>query len=233
MQPVPPSYMAYDRTIIVFSPDGRLLQVEYARQAVKKGSTSVGLKIQDAVVLGAIKSTAPLGVEDSYKKIYEVDNHAAVAASGLLADARSLVESARVRAQINRITFGGPISIGTLTKTIADRIHVVTQYAGVRPYGVGFLIGGVDETGSRLFETDPSGTVIEWMAQSIGRGSDKAKKILEKDYKYNMKTDDAVSLAIKALKSGEKDVGPKDIEIAVVTSKEFSRMSADSIGKFS
>ena len=232
MQPVPPSYMAYDRTITVFSPDGRLLQVEYARQAVKKGTTSLGIKLQDAVVLGAIKTSAPLLAEDSHKKIYEVDDHLGIASSGLLADARNLVEFARVKSQINKITYGSPISLGTLTKYVADRIHLVTQYAGVRPFGVGFLIGGVDESGARLFETDPSGTVIEWVAQSIGRGSDKAKRILEKDYKPKMRVEEAVKLAIEALKSGEKDVATKDIEISVITQTEFKRLSEAEIAKY-
>ncbi len=231
MQPVPPSYMAYDRAITVFSPDGRLLQVEYARQAVKKGSTSLGMRLQDAILLAAIKTTAPLLAEDSHKKIYMVDDHAGIASSGLLADARDLVELARVKAQVNRITYGSPVSISSLTKYVADRKHVVTQYAGVRPFGVGFLIGGVDDTGARLFETDPSGTVIEWTAQSIGRGSEKAKKVLEKDYKTKMSTEEAVKVALEALKTGEKEASVKDIEISIITAKEFRTLSDSEISK--
>ena len=232
MQPVPPSYMAYDRTIIVFSPDGRLLQVEYARQAVKKGTTSVGVKTQDAVVLGAIKTQAPLVVTDSSKKIFEIDSHIGLTSSGLLADARDLVDFSRVRAQVNRITYGGPISVNTLTKHIADRVHMVTQYAGVRPFGVGFLVGGVDVSGARLFETDPSGTVIEWQAQTIGRGSDKAKKVLEKDYKPKIKTEEAIALVVNAIKAGEKDVTKENLEITVVTKDEFKRLSEQEIANY-
>ncbi len=231
MQPVPPSYMAYDRTIVVFSPDGRLLQVEYARQAVKKGTTSLGIRVDGAIVLGAIKTSAPLLAEDSHKKIYEVDDHIGIASSGLLADARNLVEFARVKAQVNKITYGSPISIPTLTKYVADRVHVVTQYAGVRPFGVGFLIGGVDEMGAKLFETDPSGTVIEWTAQSIGRGSEKAKKTLETDYKPKMSVQEAIKLAVSALKAGEKDVQSKDMEITVITANDFRRLSEAEITK--
>jgi len=223
--------MAYDRAITVFSPDGRLLQVEYARQAVKKGSTSVGLKTQDAVILGAIKTSAPLLAEDSHKKIYQIDDHVAITSSGLLADARDLVEYARVKSQVNKITFSGPISIASLTKFIADRKHVVTQYAGVRPFGVGFLIGGVDDTGSRLFETDPSGTVIEWFAQAIGRGSDKAKKALETGYKPKMTVDEAIKLALEALKAGEKEAKTSEIELTIITPKEFTRLSDGEIAK--
>jgi hypothetical protein len=166
MQQIPSgaNYMAYDRTIVVFSPDGRLLQVEYAREAVKRGSTSVGVRLKNAVILGATKATTPLGVSESYKKIYEIDSHIGLVSSGLLSDARDLVEFARVRAQINRITYGEPISVSSLTKNICDRKHMVTQYAGVRPYGVGLLIGGVNNE-SMLYETDPSGTMIEWKAK--------------------------------------------------------------------
>lgn len=231
MQPVPPSYMAYDRTITVFSPDGRLLQVEYARQAVKKGTTSLGIKVQDAIVLGAIRTSAPLLAEDSHKKIYQIDDHIGIASSGLLADARDLIEFARVKSQVSKITYSIPISIATLTKYVADKKHIVTQYAGVRPFGVGFLIGGVGESGARLFETDPSGTVIEWVAQAIGRGSEKAKKALEKDYKAKMSSDEVVKLAVEALKAGEKDATAKDIEIAVITEKDFTRLSDSEISK--
>ncbi len=233
MQPVPPSYMAYDRAITVFSPDGRLLQVEYARQAVKKGSTSVGLRTENAIILAATKTTALLAVDGSSKKIFQIDDHAAITTSGLLADARDLVEFGRVKSQINKITYGGPVSISTLTKQIADRKHMVTQYAGVRPFGVGFLIGGVDETGPRLFETDPSGTIIEWYAQSIGRGSDKSKKVFEKDYKPKLKEDDGIRMAINALKAGEKDIEVKDIEVAVIKPNEFRRLSEEEISRLS
>ncbi|HLD56736.1 MAG TPA: archaeal proteasome endopeptidase complex subunit alpha [archaeon] len=233
MQPVPPSYMAYDRAITVFSPDGRLLQVEYARQAVKKGSTSVGLRTEDSVVLGAIKTTAQLAVDGSSKKIFQIDDHAGLTSSGLLADARDLVEFGRVKSQIAKITYGGPISISTLTKHIADKKHIVTQYAGVRPFGVGFLIGGVDETGPRLFETDPSGTIIEWYAQSIGRGSDKSKKVFETGYKPKMKEEEAVKLVLNALRSGEKDIEAKDIEVSVIKLNDFRRLSEDEISRLS
>ncbi|GAG40150.1 unnamed protein product, partial [marine sediment metagenome] len=157
MQPIPSgaNYMAYDRTIVVFSPDGRLLQVEYAREAVKRGSTSVGIKLRGAVVLGSTKVVNTLGVSESYKKIYEIDSHIGLVSSGLLSDARDLVEFSRVRAQINKITYGEPISVTSLTRHICDRKHMTTQYAGLRPYGVGLLIGGVNKH-STLFETDPS-----------------------------------------------------------------------------
>lgn len=216
--------MAYDRTIVVFSPDGRLLQVEYAREAVKKGNTSVGLKTDTAVVLGALKNVSDLGVGDTHKKVYEIDEHIGITSSGLLADAREIIDMARVRAQVYQITYGTKISLLKMTNYIADRKHLVTQYAGVRPYGVGFLIGGVDDTGTSLFETDPSGTVMEWKAQAIGRGSEKARKTLKSKYKPNLSEDQAVKLALDALKSGEK-ISTDKIEIAVINKSGFKRLS--------
>ncbi len=231
MQQIPSgNYMAYDRTIVVFSPDGRLLQVEYAREAVKRGSTSVGVRTKDAVVLGSVKKTTPLGVSESYKKIYEIDSHAGLVSSGLLSDARDLVEVSRVKAQINKITYGEPISLPSLTRYVCDRMHMVTQYAGMRPYGVGLLIGGVNGKPA-LFETDPSGTMIEWKAQAIGRGAEKARKVLEKDYKEGMETAAGVKLILDAISAGEKETGRDSVEIAVITEKGFKYLTPEEIKK--
>jgi proteasome alpha subunit len=224
--------MAYDRTIVVFSPDGRLLQVEYAREAVKRGSTSVGVRLKDAVVLGASKSTAALGVSESYKKIYEIDSHIGLVSSGLLGDARDLVEFSRVKAQINRITYGEPVSVASLTRHICDRKHMVTQYAGLRPYGVGLLIGGVNSK-PELYETDPSGTMIEWRAQAIGRGAEKARKVLEKDYKDDMDVSSGVKLVLRALRAGEKEAGADDMEIAVIKSGGLKMLGPGDIKSYS
>lgn len=231
-QPMPPSYMAYDRTIVVFSPDGRILQVEYARQMVKNGSTSIGLQAKDAVILGGVKPNLQLAVLDTYHKISEIDNHIAMISSGSLADSRNLVELARVKSQVNQITFGEPISVMTLTKALADRKHLVTQYAGVRPYGVGILIGGIDQGGPRLFETEPAGTMIEWKAQAIGRGGQKAKTLLNKSFKDGMPVEDAIKLLVKAMKAGEKDISPKNAEIVIVRKKKVERLTENQLAKY-
>jgi proteasome alpha subunit len=231
-QPIPPNYMAYDRTIVVFSPDGRLLQVEYARQMVKNGSTSLGIKINSAVILGTVKISIPLAVTESYTKIYKIDDHISLVSSGSLADARDLVEMARVKAQINKITYGEPISVSSLTRYICDRKHLVTQYAGVRPYGVGLLIGGIDKNGPMLFETEPSGTMIEWKAQAIGRGAERAKRVLNKNYKDNMNINDGLKLLVNALKSGEKDINAKNIEVVIVKKDKTERLSPENLSKF-
>ncbi len=231
-QPIPPNYMAYDRTIVVFSPDGRLLQVEYARQMVKNGSTSAGIRLKDAVVLAGLKISAPLAVKESFKKIYEIDDHVAAAFSGSVSDARDLVEMARIKAQINRITYGEPISVSTVTQYISDRKHLVTQYAGVRPYGVGMLIGGFDANGPRLYETDPSGTMIEWLAQVIGRGAEKSKKMLTSGYKENMDIAGGIKLLTNVLKAGEKTVSPESIEVVIIKKDGITKLSGAEIKKY-
>ncbi len=224
-QPIPQNYMAYDRTIVVFSPDGRLLQVEYARQMVKNGATSLGIKVKDGVILGSIRTPAPLAVTQSYKKIYEIDEKAAAVSAGSLADARNLIDMARVKAQVNMITYSEPISITSLTKSISDRKHLVTQYAGVRPFGVGLLVGGVDKSGPRLFETEPSGTMIEWNAQAIGRGSDKARKTLISSWKEGMDLKQGAQLLVKALKAGEKTVKTDNVEAVYVSNAGIERVA--------
>jgi proteasome alpha subunit len=216
--------MAYDRTIVVFSPDGRLLQVEYARQMVKNGSTSIGVVADNAVILGTAKPSMPLSVSSGYKKILDIDSHIAIVSAGSLADARSLADMARVKAQVNRITYGEPISVRTLTKYISDRKHIVTQYAGVRPYGVGLLVGGVEDSSAKLFETEPSGTMIEWKAQAIGRGAEKAKKVLEKEYKDGMDEKAAIKLLIKAMKAGEKTVTKESVDLVVVRKSSVKKV---------
>lgn len=224
-QPIPQNYMAYDRTIVVFSPDGRLLQVEYARQMVKNGTTSLGIRVKDSVLLGTVRIPTPLTVTNSYKKIYEIDDSIAAVSSGSLADARSLIEIARVKAQVNMITYGEPVSVSSLTKHISDRKHLVTQYAGVRPYGVGLLIGGVGKNGPSLFETEPSGTMIEWNAQAIGRGADKARKVLISGHKEGMDHKAGTQLLLKALKAGEKGISNKNIEAVIVKKSGVEKIS--------
>ncbi len=219
------NYMAYDRTIVVFSPDGRLLQVEYARQMVKNGTTSIGIRLKNGVLLGSVRIPMPLAVTESHKKIYEIDDSIAAVSSGSLADARDLIGIARIRAQINMITYGEPISISSLTKYISDRKHLVTQYAGVRPYGVGLLVGGVDKTSPTLFETEPSGTMIEWNAQVIGRGAEKARKILVTGYREGMDEKAGIQLLLRALKGGEKSVSSKNVEAVIVKKSGIEKVN--------
>lgn len=231
----PPQQSAYDRAITVFSPDGRLFQVEYAREAVRTGSTSVGVVNKEGVVLVAHKRIAsPLVVGDSHEKIFLIDKHVAAASSGLVADARKLVEFARVEAQKHRLTFDEDMPIEVLAKHVGDHIQFFTQYAGVRPYGVSLLLAGVNE-GAQLFETDPSGALFEYKATAIGAGKKVVEEFLEKEYKDNLSMHDAAKLAIRALrKAVEEKLSPANADIAFVekSSKKTRLLSREEVASF-
>jgi proteasome alpha subunit len=174
---------AYDRGITIFSPDGRLYQVEYAREAVKRGSASIGIRTPEGVVVAADKrSRSPLMEPTSVEKIHKADDHIGVASAGHVADARRLIDFARRSAQINRLRYGEPIGIETLTKQITDHIQQYTQVGGARPFGVALLIAGVENGNPSLYETDPSGTPYEWKAVSIGADRNNLQEFLEERY---------------------------------------------------
>ena len=219
-----PEYMAYGRTIAVFSPDGRLLQVEYAKEAVKKGTTAVGLVFKEGVILGTVKPRGELLVSESLEKTFKIEDHVAGVASGLLADARILIDLARIRAQVHRITYEEEIPIMSLAKVLGDRMQLSTMYAGLRPFGVGFLIGGVDSSGSHLVEIDPSGMIYEWKAYSIGKGSLVANKIFKEKWKPGMSEKDGLQLIKEVLRKSEKEVTPELMDIVVIKRGSFERL---------
>jgi proteasome alpha subunit len=226
-----PGQMAYDRAITVFSPDGRLFQVEYAREAVKRGTTTVGLKFKDGVVLIVDKRIASRLMEPrSIEKIFQIDGHIGCATSGLVADARILVDQARVIAQINKITYDENMSVEELVKKICDFKQNYTQYGGVRPFGTALLVAGVDEQGEHLFETDPSGALVSYKAGSIGAGRNAVMEVFEEEYKEGMDTDTAIVLGLKALKKAteEEKLNPKAVEIGIVVRGQNFRRLEDS-----
>jgi proteasome alpha subunit len=192
--------MGYDRAITVFSPDGRLFQVEYAREAVKRGTTAVGVKSDEGVVLLVDKRiTSRLLVPESVEKIFKIDDHIAIATSGLVADARALVDRARTECQIDRFTYNEPIKVETLAKRLCDHKQQYTQFGGVRPYGTALLIAGVDNGKPRLFETDPSGALMEYNATGIGMGRSSVMKIFEEKYEEKITFEGAILLSLDAL----------------------------------
>ncbi|MDR2624573.1 MAG: archaeal proteasome endopeptidase complex subunit alpha [Methanobrevibacter sp.] len=234
MQPL--QNAGYDRAITVFSPDGRLFQVEYAREAVKRGTTSLGVKSRDGIVLVVDKRTTSKLVETkSIEKIFQIDDHMGVATSGLVADARALVERARMESQINKITYNEPIRVETLAKKICDLKQLYTQNGGVRPFGSALIIGGVTGNECRLFETDPSGALIEYKATAIGSGRNVAMEVFEKNYKDNLSLDEAINLALDAVYEATEDkLNESNVEIAVIDkeTKTYSKVSEKDISKY-
>jgi len=230
-----PAQMAYDRAITVFSPDGRLFQVEYARAAVKRGSTTVGIKFKDGVVLIADKRIkSKLIEEELMEKIYVIDEHIGCATSGLVADARILVDYARLISQIEKVTYGEKITVEQLVKRISDYKQQYTQYGGVRPFGASLLIGGVDDKGVYLMETEPSGAVMAYKAGCIGSGRETVMEILEKEYEDGMSMDDAIFLGLKAIEAVSDEALDKIIlEIGYVKKGcKFKKMSKKEIKKY-
>jgi proteasome alpha subunit len=227
-----PGQMAYDRGITVFSPDGRLFQVEYAREAVKKGTTTIGLKFKTGVILVVDKRVSSKLVEpESIEKIYDVDDYIGCATSGLVADARVLVDEARKYAQIHKVTYGENITVGVLTKKICDYKQNYTQYGGVRPFGTALLVAGVDDMGVHLFETDPSGALVAYKATCIGSGRPVVMDIFEKEFKDKITCDAALKLGLKALGTAiEETLVPESVEVGIVEKgKKFRRLSDEEI----
>ncbi|MEM2972349.1 MAG: archaeal proteasome endopeptidase complex subunit alpha [Candidatus Bathyarchaeia archaeon] len=208
---------AYDRAITVFSPDGRLFQVEYAMELVNRGATILGIRCPEGVVLGAEENVEPLEETEYSWKIFKVDEHVGAAIVGLSSDARILIDQARIYAQSNRLTYDEPIDTEVVTKRICDIKQLYTQHAGVRPFGVSIIFGGVDKTGSRLFGTHPSGTYRGYRATAQGAGKDTVLSILKEEYREDMSLEEAKRLGVKCLvKALEARQLPPRIKIAVI-----------------
>jgi len=223
----------YDRAITIFSPDGRLFQVEYALEAVKRGTTAVGVRCPEGVVLAVEKRIVPL--QESVEKIFIIDDHIGTAIAGLTSDARILVAEARLQAQLNKLNYDAPIPVEILTKKIGDLKQLYTQHAGVRPFGVALLIAGVDDYGPHLYVTDPSGTYWGYKATAIGAGASSAMEVLEKEYKDNLDIDSATLLALKSLKKAMgSEFDPKKVEVAValMKTKKFEKLSPEEVEKY-
>jgi len=228
------SPQAYDRAITVFSPDGRLFQVEYAKEAVKRGATAIGICAKDGVALVAFKSIhSKLVMQESLKKVFDIDSHIAVTASGLIADARRLVEVARVDAQRHRITYNEAPRVETISRSVCDLMQVYTQYGGIRPFGVSLLIAGVDDE-PHLFEAEPSGAMTAYKADSIGASKKEVDELLEKEYKDHLKIDEAVQIAVEALKkTQEEKLAPENVEISIceLKAKKMTTLSDKDVAK--
>lgn len=224
---------AYDRAITVFSPDGRLFQVEYALETVYRGATIVGISSPEGVVVGAEERVvSDLQDPNFSEKIYEVDDHLGAAVVGLSSDARILIDQARIYAQSNRLMYDEPIDIEILAKRIGDVKQLYTQHAGVRPFGVSIIFGGVDKTGRRLFTTDPSGSYRAYKAVAVGIGREAVENILREEYRENVTLKDAIKLAVKCLvKSLEARGEQPKIKISLVPAdtKRFRQLTSDEV----
>lgn len=226
---------AYDRAITMFSPEGRIFQVEYALETVKRGATVLGIACDGGVVLAAEERPSSRLQDPSFaSKIFEVDEHVGAAIAGLSSDARVLLNRARVQAQSNRLTYDEPIDIDALTRGIGDTMQLYTQNGGVRPFGLSIIFAGVDKRGPQVLQVDPSGAYWKYKAVAIGAGSDAVKEILEKEYRPNCKIEEAVEIAVSSLyKTAETGIVAENIRVATIEThtKSFRLMPVEDLRK--
>lgn len=226
--------MGYDRANTMFSPDGRLLQVEYAKKTVKQGSSTIGIVCKDGVVLVADKRIMDkFIVPKSIEKIFQVDDHIAAGASGIVSDGRVLVEQAQVMSQQHKLTYDEPIETKDLVKEICDIKQRFTQFGGPRPFGVSILFAGINDE-PQLFLTDVTGIFFEYKATVIGEGEEVIKEMLDKEYKDTILINDAIKLCLRALKKSlgnEFDLRRIDGAYIKTSDKQFVRLDQASLKK--
>lgn len=222
----------YDRATTVFSPNGRIYQVEYAREVVKRGSTVVGVTAQDGIgFLSGRRSSSRLAIQDSVEKIFEVDDHIGAASCGLVADARTLVDIARHISTGNQMRYDEPIEVGSLAGQLSTRIHAYTQTGGARPFGVSMLVGGLTEGDAKLFETDPSGAFIGYKAGALGNRRQAVMNELEDRFEPQQTLDEALAVGFESMTApseGSDDV-EEQFEGAVITQDGFRRLTPEEI----
>ena len=225
----------YDMTPTMYSPDGRIYQVEYAIETVKRGTLALGIITKEGVIMAVEEKPRALQTSNITQKIFQVDFHIGVAAAGYIPDARVQVDNARLFSQGNRMTYDEAVEVGTVAKHLADQSHQFTQYSGVRPNGVSLIIGGVDQKGESIYVTDPSGTFIQYAAIAIGAGSEDVNAFLEKNYDSEMSLEDAASLAIAAINLKDEQKEVEHVKMAKITTKEkvFEKISESDLKNYS
>ncbi|MFT4310535.1 MAG: archaeal proteasome endopeptidase complex subunit alpha [Candidatus Woesearchaeota archaeon] len=230
MQPMNHQLMGYDRAITMFSPDGRLLQVEYAKKTVKQGSTALGIACQDGIVLMSDKRLInKLIIPHSVEKIFEIDQHIGATASGIISDARILIERSQVKAQQGRVSYDSPADIISIVKDLANLMQMTTQTGAYRPFGVSLIIGGVDQRGSSLYVVDPTGIFFQYRAVAIGEGDAEAETVLQEGWNETLSTQQGISLGLKALQSVLKENFDIHRVDCVVITDTYQRMSTQDL----
>jgi len=228
--------MGYDRSATMFSPDGHILQVEYAEKTVRLGTATIGIKCENGVIIVSDKGEKDsLIISDSADKIYEIDEHIMSSAAGILSDARLLVNHVRIIAQQHRVTYDSPIDIESIIREISDIMQQYTQHPGIRPFGVSLLIAGVSEKKPKLYTSEITGNYYEYNAIAIGKNDDKIKEILRKEYKSNIKTDEAVKLALSIFKNvleDKFDINRFNVGIIKIDNNKLKKLTLEEIKKF-
>jgi len=227
---------AYDRALTVFSPEGRLYQVEYALEAVRRGTLAVAVKSKEDVCIAAqIKIPSILMDADSIDKIFQVDEHIGVAISGLHADSRALINYSRVQAQSFRLTYDEPVRLNMLAKAVADLCQMYSQYGGIRPFGCALFFIAIDAGGTQIYTTSPSGIYRSFKSYAIGTGESTAREYLIENYKEEMTFDELINFTLKTLKESiDEDATKENIRLAYIKGedKKFHMCDKEEVGEF-
>ncbi len=234
--PAPPAMMGYDRSTAMFSPDGRLFQVEYAMEAAKRGWTMVGVRVPEGVVIVAEKrKTTPLIDLEHLEKVFMIDEHIGAGFVGFGSDGRILIDYARLLAVQYRFVYGEKIPVEYLVKQVCDLMQLYTQHGGVRPFGVTLMIAGVDETGPKLYVAEPSGQFISYKAHGLGQGGSQAVEVLQKEYRDDMSLEEAILLGIKAVASvmeGKPSTETLEVGLVETATQRFRKLSKEELRKY-
>ena len=202
------------RTPYFYGPEGALVQVDFALEAVNRGSTTVGIRTNERAILASyLKPTRPL--LDPAEKIYQIDEHLGATGAGYIGDVMKLIQELRVNSQKHRLTFDSPIDVKSVSEDLSSYLHQYTIYA-VRPLGASVIIAGKDPTGVQMYQVDPSGTYFRGSGFAIGAGSDRSIEVIQNGYRPNLSLDEGIKLAREAIKSATKD--DNQIEVGVVSS---------------
>jgi proteasome alpha subunit len=227
--------MGYDRAATMFSPDGHILQVEYAEKTVRLGSASIGVVCKDGVVILADKRIKDkLIVPESANKVYEIDEHIVSSAAGILSDARILIERAQLTAQQHRVTYDSPMDMESVIKEIANIMQTFTQYPGARPFGVSVMIGGVNSE-PQLFVSEVTGNYTAFKATAIGENDEKLKEELRKRYHDDITVEEAIKISLKIFKDvlGKNfDIDRFDVGYIEKSEKKLKRISGEKLKKY-
>jgi len=228
--------MGYDRAATMFSPEGHLLQVEYAEKTVRLGSSSVGMVCADGLfILADKRNEDKLIVSDSAQKVFEIDEHMIASVAGLLSDARVLIDKAQLFSQQNRLTYDSPVEPELVIKEIANTKQQFTQYGGARPFGVAFMLAGIQDGKGRLYTSDITGNYYEYFANAIGENDSKIKDFLRENYKKDLTLKKGIALAVDAIKEVKgKDFKIERLEVAYLESdgSEIKRLEGKKILEF-
>ncbi len=223
---------AYDYNATVFSPDGRLYQVEYARELVNRGATIVGIKCAEGVVLGTEEIIEELEDPKCSWKIFQIDQHIGAAIAGLSSDSRVLIDQARIDAQSNKLTYDEPIDVEVATQKICSIQQTYTQHGGGRPFGVAMIVGGVDKAGAHVLRTHPSGNYMGYKATAVGEGTETVLSMLKEEYREDLTLQNCAKLAVKCLvKALQTRQLPVKVKIAVIplATKKLDMLSDEAV----